>query len=79
MVVKRAYKYRFYPAAEQAHNLACTFGCARFIYNYAFHKRKRAYFDQGVKLYTKDLSTALAALKKEEGTAWLKEVSSVPL
>jgi putative transposase len=77
--VKRAYRYRFYPTLEQAHNLACTFGCCRFIYNWALHRRKRAYFDHRVKLYTKDLSAAIPALKKEEGTAWLKEVSSVPL
>ncbi len=77
--VKRAYKYRFYPTPEQAHNLACTFGCCRFIYNWALHRRKRAYFDHGVKLSTKALSAAIPALKKEEGTAWLKEVSSVPL
>lgn len=77
--MKRAYHYRFYPTDEQAHNLACTFGCVRFIYNFALNKRKRAYFDQGIKLYTKDLSAALTALKKEEGTAWLREVSSVPL
>ncbi len=32
-----------------------------------------------MKLYTKDLSAAITALKKEEGAAWLKEVSSVPL
>jgi putative transposase len=76
---KRAYKYRFYPTEEQARNLAQTFGCARFTYNYALHKRKRAYLDQGVKLSTKDLSAALTALKREEGTTWLKEVSSVPL
>src|SRR2546421_3932712 len=76
---KRAYRYRFYPTDEQAHNLACTFGRVRFIYNYALNRRKRAYFDHGVKLYTKDLSAALPALKKEEGTVWLKEVSSVPL
>src|SRR5260370_25830139 len=49
------------------------------MYNWALSKRKRAYFDQGVKLYTKDLSAAITALKKEEGTTWLKEVSSVPL
>jgi putative transposase len=79
MTVKRAYKYRFYPTDEQAHNLAQTFGCVRFIYNYALNKRKRSYFDHGVKLYTKDLSAAITALKKEEGTAWLREVSSVPL
>src|SRR6266571_5714218 len=76
---KRAYRYRFYPTDEQAHNLACTFGCVRFVYNYALHKRKRAYFDHNVKLSTKDLSVALTTLKKEEGTGWLGEVSSVPL
>src|SRR3989475_4714014 len=79
MTVKRAYKYRFYPTDEQAQNLACTFGCVRFVYNWALSRRKRAYFDQGVKLSTKDLSAAITALKKEEGTAWLKKVSSVPL
>ncbi len=77
--VKRAYKYRFYPTTEQARNLAQTFGCARFIYNFALNKRKRAYFDHGKKLYIKDLSAALTALKRDEGTAWLREVSSVPL
>src|SRR5438105_12231193 len=76
---KRAYKYRFYPTDEQANNLARTFGCVRFIYNYALNIRNRSYFDHGIKLYTKDLSAALTALKKEEGTAWLREVSSVPL
>ena len=78
-MTKRAYRYRFYPTREQARNLACTFGCVRFVYNSALQKRKRASFDHGVKLYTKDLSAAITALKKEEGTAWLKEVSSVPL
>lgn len=79
MQVKRAYKYRFYPTDEQAHNLACTFGCARFVYNWALHKKKRAYFDHGINLKINDLSGAITALKKEEGTAWLKEVASVPL
>lgn len=79
MLVKRAYKYRFYPTAEQVKNLAQTFGCVRFIYNWALNKRKRAYFDQGIKLKTKDLSAALTDLKKAEGTTWLSEVSAVPL
>ncbi len=77
--MKRAYKFRFYPNEEQAANLARTFGCCRFVYNYALHSRKRSYFDHGVKLYAKDLSAALTALKQEEGTAWLKSVSSVCL
>src|SRR5712691_11512292 len=79
MLQKRAYQYRFYPTHEQARNLAQTFGCVRFVYNFALSKRKRAYFDQGIKLYTKDLSAVITALKREEGTAWLREVSSVPL
>jgi putative transposase len=76
---KRAYKYRFYPTDEQARNLAQTFGCCRFVYNHGLHTRKRAYFDQGIKLSHRDLSAAITALKKQEGTQWLREVSSVPL
>ena len=76
---KRAYQYRFYPTPEQAHNLACTFGCARFVYNWALKLRKTAYFQEGKKLTHNTLSGALTALKKEEGTVWLKEVSAVPL
>lgn len=79
MLAKRAYKYRAYPTTEQVRNFAQTFGCVRFVYNWALHKRKRAYFDHGVKLYTRDLSAAIPALKKAEGTTWLREVSSVPL
>lgn len=72
-------QYRFYPTPEQAHNLACTFGCCRFVYNWALKMRTTAYFHHGVRLCHHDLSQAMTALKKEEGTAWLKEVSSVPL
>jgi putative transposase len=76
---KRAYRYRVYPTDEQARNLACTFGCVRFLYNWGLARKKRAYFDHGVNLRIKDLSAAIPALKKQEGTAWLREVSSVPL
>src|SRR5438034_7849636 len=78
-MTKRAYKYRFYPTPEQAHNLACTFGCCRFVYNWGLSTSKVSYFQHGVKMSHNTLSQALTALKKEEGTAWLSEVSSVPL
>ncbi|MFN1143863.1 helix-turn-helix domain-containing protein, partial [Serratia quinivorans] len=29
--MKRAYKYRFYPTADQVELLAQTFGCVRFV------------------------------------------------
>lgn len=76
---QKAYLYRFYPTSEQAHNLACTFGCCRFVYNWALKLRTTSYFQYSVRLYHNDLSAALTALKREEGTSWLREVSSVPL
>ena len=76
---QRAYLYRFYPTPEQAQNLACTFGCCRFVYNWALKSRTTAYFEHRVRFSHHDLSAALTALKKAEGTAWLQEVSSVPL
>ena len=78
-MTKRAYRYRFYPTSEQAHNLASTFGCCRFVYNCGLSTSKVSYWKLGVKMSHNTLSQAMTALKKEEGTAWLSEVSSVPL
>lgn len=78
-MTKRAYKYRFYPTGEQAHNLARTFGCCRFVYNWALRTSKVSYFEHGISLNHNKLSQVLTALKLEEGTQWLSEVSSVPL
>jgi len=49
------------------------------VYNWGLKLRTTSYFQHGKRLYHNDLSAALTALKKEEGTAWLQEVSSVPL
>jgi putative resolvase len=53
---KRAYKYRFYPTDGQKRVLARTFGCTRFVYNWALRLRTDAYFKQGEKLCAHDLS-----------------------
>lgn len=74
---KRAYRYRFYPTEGQARQLARTFGCGRFVYNWGLATRKHAYFQQGKSLYYSDLAGMLPALKQEY--PWLAEVSSVPL
>lgn len=44
MKIKRAYKYRFYPDAEQEELLAKTFGCVRFVYNHILRYRTDAYY-----------------------------------
>jgi putative transposase len=74
---KRAYKYRFYPTAEQQIILAQTFGCCRFVYNWGLATRKSAYFQHGQRLSYTDLAAMLPALKAQY--PWLREASSVPL
>ncbi len=79
MVVQRAYRYRFYPTPEQEEQLARSFGCARWIYNWGLKQRTDAFFERGERLYYKDLAACLKDLKKAPETAWLGEVSAVVL
>src|SRR5712691_10065746 len=79
MKQKKAYTYRIYPTDEQASILARTFGCCRFVYNWALPQRTDAFFQHGERLYYNQLAVMLTDLKKQEEYAWLSEVSSVPL
>src|SRR6266487_3657699 len=79
MKQKKAYKYRMYATEEQANILARTFGCCRFVYNWALRQRTDAFFQRGERLYYNQLAVMLTELKKQEEAAWLAFVSSVPL
>lgn len=79
MEQKRAYTYRVYPTPEQQAILARTFGCCRFVYNWALRQKTDSYYNEQQRLYYKDLSERLTDLKKQEDYHWLSEVSSVPL
>src|SRR5260370_36067195 len=79
MKQKRAFKFRFYPTDEQKRILSQTFGCCRYVYNWALRKKTDAYYQDGVRLYYNDLSVMLTQLKKQADTQWLANVSSVPL
>jgi putative transposase len=79
MKQKRAYQYRCYPTDEQQHILARTFGCVRYVYNWALRQKTDASYQQGERLSYAHLSSALTDLKRREETAWLSEVASVPL
>src|SRR5215472_1901898 len=78
MKQKKAYKYRFYPTLSQKQTLARTFGCCRYVYNWALRQRTDAYYQHGERLYYEDTAGRLVLLKKQEDTVWLNEVSSVP-
>ena len=75
----RGFKYRFYPTSAQRLELAQTFGCARFVYNWALSLRTNSYYQDNVSLSYTDTSNALTKLKKDPEKPWLKKVSSVPL
>ena len=75
----RGFKYRFYPTSAQRLELAQTFGCTRFVYNWALALRTNSYYQDNVSLTYTDTSNALTKLKKDPELPWLKQVSSVPL
>lgn len=74
-----AYKYRVYPTKKQRHFLAQTFGCARYVWNWALEHRTDAYHDEGESLGFADMCRKLTQLKRGEEHEWLKDPSSVVL
>jgi putative transposase len=77
--IKRTYRFRVYPNKEQRRELAQTFGCCRWVYNWALEKKKTAYHREEEVLSYTDLSSHLTEKKREEETQWLQDVSSTPL
>ena len=75
----RGFKYRFYPTSAQRLELAQTFGCTRYVYNWALALRTNSYYQDKVSLSYTDTSNALTKLKKDPEKRWLKAVSAVPL
>ena len=77
--INRTYKFRLYPNREQSELLARHFGCARFVYNYFLNQRKEQYRLTGNSDNYYAQAKILTALKKQEETTWLKEVSAQAL
>lgn len=78
-VVKRAFKYRFYPSDQQAAELSRTFGCVRLVYNRALEARTAAWYGEQRRVSYVQSSAMLTEWKKDPDLAFLTEVSSVPL
>ncbi len=77
--INRAYKFRLYPNRVQTELLAKHFGCARFVYNYFLNQRKEQYKLTGKSDNYYAQTKTLTSLKKQEETAWLKEVNAQTL
>lgn len=77
--IHRTYKFRLYPTKAQTELLAKHFGCTRFVYNYFLNQKQEQYRLTGKSdNYYAECKT-LTELKKQEDTAWLKEVNAQSL
>ncbi|MFE1379316.1 helix-turn-helix domain-containing protein [Streptomyces sp. NPDC058740] len=76
-VVKRAFKYRFFPTVEQTELLSRTFGCVRKVYNLALAERDRVWRVEQRRLTYGDTSALLTQWKRTTwcGTARSRERS----
>ena len=77
--IYRTYKFRLYPNKAQTELLAKHFCCARFVYNYFLNQRQAQYKLTGKSGNFYAECKTLTELKKQEETAWLKEVSAQSL
>lgn len=74
----KAYQYRIYPDSVQKEQLAKTFGCVRFVYNYYLGKQKALYEEKQAFLSRIDCNNDLNRVLKEENP-WLREVDKFAL
>ena len=79
MRVEKAYRYRFYPTAEQESLLRRTMGCTRLVYNKALAERTEAWYERQERVSYSQTSSMLTSWKQEEDLNFLNEVSCVPL
>ena len=74
----RGFQYRVYPTPEQKIALAKTFGCVRYVFNWALNLRTTAWHERQERIGYAASDRALTELKRQPEVAWLNEVSSVP-
>ena len=78
-MLRRGFKFRFYPTKEQETLLRQTLGCARFVWNYFLDLRQKSWKQENKSLSYYDTAKLLTQLKKEPEYVWLNDVSIIPL
>lgn len=73
----KAYKFRIYPNKKQQEQLAKTFGCCRFVYNYYLNIKINTYKTEQKSLTYIECANNLKELKSKH--QWLKEIDSIAL
>lgn len=78
-MVEQAFRYRFYPTAEQESLLHRTLGCVRLVFNRALAARTEAWYERQESIDYVQTSALLTDWKKQDDLQFLNEVSCVPL
>lgn len=78
-MTQKAFRYRFYPTAEQENLLRRTLGCTRLVYNRALAARTEGWYERQERIGYKETSALLTEWKQEDELSFLNEVSCVPL
>lgn len=78
--IKLRYRYRIYPKPEQVNSLSKLFGCNRVVWNSALAFCQKSWAD-GVKYSGSSelMKQFITQAKQSPETAWLREVSNIPL
>lgn len=76
-MMTKGIKFRIYPNKEQKELLSKSFGCVRYIYNWALELKTELYQIEKKSISRFELDKQLTQLKKEK--EWLKEVPSQTL
>ncbi len=76
--MKSRWTFRCYPTPDQVEHLNRTFGCVRFVWNWALRMRSDG-FRRSERIGYPATDKALTALKATPEHVWLNEVSSVCL
>jgi len=76
--MKSRWTFRCYPTPEQEEHLNRTFGCCRYVWNWALKSRSDAY-RAGERMNYPATDRAMTQLKTTPECIWLNEVSSVVL
>jgi putative transposase len=77
--IHRTYRFSLLPNKEQEVLLNKHFGSVRWVYNHFLHERKEQYAVNKKSGNYQEQAASLTLIKKNEETAWLKEVNSQSL
>ena len=71
-VMKQRWTFRLYPTPEQEQHLARTFGCVRYVWNWALRLRSDG-FRAGQRIGYQETDRRMTQLKREDDKLWLNE------